>query len=118
MGIVDLAFMQGYIRMATDGVNMGWHERNGGNLTYRLTKEEVEQARPYFSDGKPWVEIGVEVKNLAGEYFLATGTGKFLRNVQLAPQDGYEIPHCLGTGKGRRADLGVPVAPDEPLGQV
>ena len=38
MGIVDLAFMQGYIRMATDGVNMGWHERNGGNLTYRLTK--------------------------------------------------------------------------------
>ena len=112
MGIVDLAFMQGYIRMATDGVNMGWHERNGGNLTYRLTKEEVEQARPYFSDGKPWVEIGVDVKNLAGEYFLATGTGKFLRNVQL------EIPGCLGTGKGRRADLGVPVAPDEPLGQV
>ena len=37
MRITDLSFMQGYIRMATDGANMGWHERNGGNLTYRLT---------------------------------------------------------------------------------
>ena len=107
MGIVDLAFMQGYIRMATDGVNMGWHERNGGNLTYRLTKEEVEQARPYFSDGKPWVEIGVEVKNLAGEYFLATGTGKFLRNVQLAPQDNVCIAEIDKTGTKYRIVWGL-----------
>lgn len=35
MSILELPFMQGYIRMATDGVNMGWHERNGGNLTRR-----------------------------------------------------------------------------------
>ena len=107
MGIVDLAFMQGYIRMATDGVNMGWHERNGGNLTYRLTKEEVEQAHPYFTDGKPWVEIGVEVKNLAGEYFLATGTGKFLRNVQLAPQDNVCIAEIDVTGTKYRIVWGL-----------
>ena len=48
MRITDLSFMQGYIRMATDGANMGWHERNGGNLTYRLTAEEAEaQARAF-----------------------------------------------------------------------
>ena len=83
MSILDLQFMQGYIRMATDGVNMGWHERNGGNLTYRLTEDEVESAKPYFTYDKPWQEIGVTVRNLGGTYFLATGSGKFLRNIQL-----------------------------------
>lgn len=105
--IYDVANVKGFIRMCNDGWLQGWHERNGGNLTYRLTKEEVEQARPYFSDGKPWVEIGVEVKNLAGEYFLATGTGKFLRNVQLAPQDNVCIAEIDKTGTKYRIVWGM-----------
>ena len=105
--IYDVANVKGFIRMCNDGWLQGWHERNGGNLTYRLTKEEVEQARPYFSDGKPWVEIGVEVKNLAGEYFLATGTGKFLRNVQLAPQDNVCIAEIDKTGTKYRIVWGL-----------
>ena len=98
MSILELPFMQGYIRMATDGVNMGWHERNGGNLTYRLTDDEVEAARPYFRDAKPWTDIGVTVKNLGGSYFLATGTGKFLRNVQLEPQNNVCIAQISESG--------------------
>ena len=58
----------------------GWHERNGGNLTYRMKEEVVAQCRPFF-DPQPreWVNMGVQADNLAGEYFITTGSGKFQR---------------------------------------
>ena len=45
MNILDLEFMQGFIRMAGDGYALGWHERNGGNLSYRIKPEEVAEAK-------------------------------------------------------------------------
>ena len=33
-----------------DGWLQGWHERNGGNLIYRLTKEEVAEMTPFFDE--------------------------------------------------------------------
>ena len=35
-------------------------------------------------DGE-WLEIGTTVKDLAGEYFMVTGSGKYMRNVELDP---------------------------------
>ena len=64
--------------MCNDGWLQGWHERNGGNLTYRLRPEEVEQCRPYMNTlPGGWVKMGVQADNLRGEYFLATGSGKY-----------------------------------------
>ena len=64
----------------------GWHERNDGNLTYRMKEEEVAQCRLFF-DPQPreWVNMGVQADNLAGEYFITTGSGKFFRNVEPDP---------------------------------
>ena len=36
--IYDVANVKGFIRMCNDGWLQGWHERNGGNLTYRMTE--------------------------------------------------------------------------------
>lgn len=105
--ILDLEFMKAYIRMATDGVNMGWHERNGGNLTYRLTDDEVASAKAWFTDEKPWQEIGVTVQNLAGMHFLATGSGKFLRNIQLEPQNNICIAQISDDGSKYRIVWGL-----------
>ena len=88
MAITDIEVMQNYIRMCGDGWEQGWHERNGGNLTYRMRPEEVEQCRPYFKDTPgELVNMGVQADNLKGEYFISTGSGKYFRNVPLAPQD-------------------------------
>ena len=45
MKFLEAEFVKGFIRMATDGYNMGWHERNGGNLSYRriLRRENGEK---------------------------------------------------------------------------
>ena len=75
MKFLDAEFVKGFIRMADDGWNLGWHERNGGNLSYRVKPEEVEQVKDDFKYGE-WKEIGAEVPNLCGEFFLVTGSGK------------------------------------------
>ena len=86
MGILDIEIVKGFMRMCNDGWLQGWHERNGGNLTYRMKEEEVAQCRPFF-DPQPreWVNMGVQADNLAGEYFITTGSGKFFRNVEPDP---------------------------------
>jgi rhamnulose-1-phosphate aldolase len=80
----NLSFFQGFLRMCDDGWQMGWHERNGGNLSYRLTAEERQQVQPWAAPG-PWQELDGAVPSLAGEYFLVTGAGKFFRNMSLDP---------------------------------
>ena len=42
MNFLDAEFVQEFIRMANDGWEQGWHERNGGNLSYRVKPEEVD----------------------------------------------------------------------------
>lgn len=86
MKVLDAEFVKGFIRMATDGFNLGWHERNGGNLSYRIKDEEIDQVREELKPAE-WREIGTSVPKLAGEYFLVTGSGKFFRNASINPED-------------------------------
>ena len=107
MAITDIEVMQHYIRMCGDGWDQGWHERNGGNLTYRMRPEEVEQCRPYFNDTPgQWVNMGVQADNLRGEFFISTGSGKYIRNVGGRPTS--EFPsHFLNHSVRKEATGGV-----------
>ena len=49
--IFGVRVMEEYIHMCSDGVRQGWHERNGGNLTYRLKPEEVDEIKPRLGEG-------------------------------------------------------------------
>ena len=82
----QLGFVRGFGRMCQDGFNLGYHERNGGNASYRLTADDVRAAQSFFYDvPSSWVPLGVTVSEMAGEFLLVTGSGKFLRNVQGDP---------------------------------
>lgn len=105
MKVLDAEFVQGFIRMANDGWEQGWHERNGGNLTYRIKKEEVESIKENFAPGE-WQPIGTSVPNLAGEYFLTTGSGKYFRNVILDPEDSLGIAEIDEDGENYRVVWG------------
>ena len=107
MGILDVKIVRDYIRMCTDGWEQGWHERNGGNLTYRMRPEEVEQCRLYFRTAGEWVSMGVTGKNLAGEYFLTTGSGKYFRNVALDPAHNIGIVEIDSAGGAWRIVWGL-----------
>lgn len=106
--MLDIATMQRFIRFANDGWLQGWHERNGGNLTYRLTDAEVEEMRPFFdAEPRPWVAMGVKCERHAKCFFLATGSGKYFRNVELDPSDALCIVEINETGDSYRIVWGL-----------
>lgn len=77
-------FMKGFARLCADGWEQGWHERNGGNLTYRMTDGEVADCRPFFYESPcNWIPLGVQADNLRGAFFAVTGAGRYMRNVPL-----------------------------------
>ncbi len=107
MKVLEAPFMQGFIRLADDGWQQGWHERNGGNLTYRMKPEEVEAVRENLHVCAEWKPIGTEVPSLAGEFFVATGSGKYFRNVLPQPEDSCAICEIDETGTKYRVVWGL-----------
>ena len=105
--MTEIPAVRGFIRMCTDGWEQGWHERNGGNLTYRMKPEEVEQCRPFFTAPREWNSMGVQADNLKGEYFITTGSGKFLRNVQDDPEHNIGIVEINDAGDSWRIVWGL-----------
>lgn len=87
MKVLDAGFVKGFIRMCNDGWEQGWHERNGGNLSYRIKPEEIKEIEEALKENDQWQDIGTGVPDLAGEYFMVTGSGKFFRNVILEPEN-------------------------------
>jgi len=87
MSILNTEFMRGFIRMCDDGWQLDWHERNTGNLSYRLSPEELFAIADELDCTGAWTSIGLDVPGLAGEFILVTGSNKFFRNVILAPQE-------------------------------
>ncbi len=106
--IFGVKVVEEYIHMCHDGVRQGWHERNGGNLTYRMKPDEVDECRRYFKETPgEWTPMGVQADNLKGEYFLATGSGKFLQNVDLEPQNNICIVEINDSGDSYRIVWGL-----------
>ncbi len=107
MKILDAEFVKGFIRLCDDGFHQNWHERNGGNLSYRIKPEEVEAVKEDFTDQNPWQPIGTSVRGLAGEYFMVTGSGKYFRNVILDPAANSCIIEVDGQGENFRICWGM-----------
>lgn len=107
MRILDTKFVKGFIKMADDGFQQGWHERNGGNLSYRLKQEEVEGIRNRLNDHGEWMPIGTSVPGLAGEFFLVTGSGKYFRNIIVDPEACIAIIELDEKGENYRIRWGL-----------
>lgn len=107
MNVLDAAFVQGFIRMCEDGNALGWHERNGGNLSYRMKEEEIDMVKEYFSTERPFTPIGTDVPALGGTYFLITGSGKYFRNVPLDPEKNIAIIEIDKAGSNYRVVWGL-----------
>lgn len=107
MKVLEAGFAQGFIRLCDDGFHQNWHERNGGNLTYRLKPEEAEAVREDLRTDGEWRPIGASVPDLAGEYFMVTGSGKFFRNVILDPEDSTAVIEIDETGEQYRICWGL-----------
>ncbi len=107
MDILETSAVRGFARMCYDGWLQGWHERNGGNLSYRLTETDKADCRSAFRFDRPWVPMGVQDLRLAGEFFLVTGSGKYMRNVPEDPAANVGIVEISGEGNAYRIVWGL-----------
>jgi rhamnulose-1-phosphate aldolase len=105
--ITEIPIIKRFTGMCNDGWLQGWHERNGGNLTYRMTENDVEQCRKFFLKPQEWTEMGVCDTELAGEYFITTGSGKYFRNVELDPAANIGIVEINSKGSAQRIVWGL-----------
>lgn len=108
VAVEQQGFMKAFVRLCSDGWQQGWHERNGGNLTYRLTDEEVASCRSFFyATPSSWVQLGVRAEKLAGAFFAVTGSGKYMRNVGLDPNENVGIIEVNTLGDAWRLVWGL-----------
>ncbi len=82
--ILTAPFMVEMIRTLTYMYDHGWDERNGGNVSLLLDEAQVRD----YLDGQVICAFptGFAAPALEGRYFLVTGTGKYFKNVQVAPE--------------------------------
>lgn len=108
VAVEQLGFVRGFVRLCSDGWGQGWHERNGGNLTYRMTEADAGAARPFFNpEPSPWVPMGVQAADLGGAFFLTTGSGRYMRNVAADPAHNIGIVEINPEGDAWRIVWGL-----------
>ena len=108
MKILDMPCTKGFMQIAQDGVDKGWHEMNGGNLSYRLTDAETKNVRAVCK--KPssgWTDLGESVPKLAGMFFMVTRTTGYMRNVKRTPEQAFGIVELDATGTQYRIWWGL-----------
>lgn len=98
------SFLHDFSRLCDAACARGWHEANGGNLSYLLADEDVvsldawSQEEAVLQDARArgdadagiWHELSAPVPGLAGARILLTASGSHLRN----------LSHDLSTNAG------------------
>ena len=64
---------------------LGWDERNGGNISYMLEREEGAEYLD-LSQVIRTIPTGFQADALIGKIFMVTGTGKYFKNVMDDPE--------------------------------
>lgn len=95
--ILKETWMIEMIRTLTNMYNHGWDERNGGNVSMMLDEEQVADCLDLKKVIRT-IPTGFPAPTLAGKYFLVTGTGKYFKNVQYAPDVNLGIVRITAAG--------------------
>jgi rhamnulose-1-phosphate aldolase len=99
------SFLHEIVKTSRDMWSKGWAEANAGNISQRMTVETVDANVALFRPSE-WAALPVEVPSLGGEFFLATGTGRYLRNIELHPEKNVGVIELDQAGKSFRVVWG------------
>ena len=94
-----LPFYNKVEELAATAANMyrlGWHERNGGNISILLDSGETEGLD--FVEAQRRFDTGFDASALAGRYLLVTGTGKYFKNLEKYPERDLGVIRISGDG--------------------
>ena len=107
MSILDTDCTRRFMRFCNDAFSQGWHEANGGNLSYRLNDADIASCAGSFSAQGTWNELTRAVSALAGSRIMVTGSGKYLHNAELEPTSTFGIVEIDAHGTAWRTVWGL-----------
>lgn len=99
--IIDSKTIKKICEIAKCCYDLGWDERNGGNISVLVDESEIQAV---LADANPIGRINTEVDTsaLEGKLLLVTGTGKYFRNIPNEPSQSLGI---IRLGKNGFADI-------------
>ena len=100
--ILTAPFVVEMVRTTSNMYAHGWDERNGGNISLLLEESSVKEYLD-ITAVKRTIPTGFEAPALECKYFLVTGTGKYFKNVEVAPAVNLGIVRLIN--QGRDAEL-------------
>lgn len=95
--IVTAAFVDEMKEMTANMYRLGWDERNGGNISYMLDKEDVSEYLDLNQVART-IPTGFDATELIGRIFIVTGTGKYFKNVKKDPANNMGIIRIANDG--------------------
>ncbi len=100
--ILNAPFVKEMAETASNMYRLGWDERNGGNISCLLHKEEVENYLD-LNNVLRVLPLGFDAIDLAERIFIVTGTGKYFKNVEKDPETNLGIIRI--SRDGQQAEL-------------
>lgn len=82
--MLNASFVLEMMEVTSNLYRLGWDERNGGNISYLLTEKEVSRYVDVTNDVRT-IPMKFDASELAGYYFIVTGSGKYFKNVAKDP---------------------------------
>lgn len=108
--LAEAPYGRGLMDMAAEGARRGWHEANGGNVSYRLRaaeRSEVEAVRAELDLACGlWEDLAVAVPELGSEAFLVSAAGSFMGRLDQAPARRLGIVELDESGVRFRISIG------------
>lgn len=83
--ILQAPFIKELCSTTSNMYRLGWDERNGGNISYLLKKDELKEYLD-LNNVIRQIPLNFDAKELVGKYFLVTGTGKYFKNIENDPE--------------------------------
>ena len=88
--ILEAPFVKELCKITSNMYRQGWDERNGGNISYMLDKNEVAEYLD-LNNVIRTIPTGFDAADLIGKIFIVTGTGKYFKNVKYDPENNLGI---------------------------
>lgn len=102
MRVIESEFYKEALRFISYGCQLGWHERNAGNISLRLTNEELESVREDFVSTNDWVSLPESVECMSSEFVFTTVSGSYFIDMQYNPEEKFCICEISADGSSYR----------------
>lgn len=96
--IFEAPFVREMCDTTANMYRLGWDERNGGNISYRLDEAVVGQYLDT-SNVLRTLPLNFDASEIAGQYFIVTASGKYFKNVARCPQDNMGVIRIADDGR-------------------